>query len=223
MQIVAFLIIFLLIITWLVISSSEPREVLEDTSSNQSVEVNSSGRPEFIYKFKKNIRSTPIEINSPIIRVLYGQVNHPSGMLTFQGYDLCDTAVMIELANGVWVNWIWVEQADGPVFTFSDKKPNKVFEDEWAEIKEMNNSANWQPFINQELERVELVKKEFGNGQQFLSDLILYFQNGTVSICGIDEPDPYERKLEELPFLIDWTAVIFNERILETNKRGFYS
>ena len=49
-------------------------------------------------------------VESCIKRVLYVVANYPYEPYQFEKFDICDLAVLIELENGSWINWVWHEK-----------------------------------------------------------------------------------------------------------------
>ena len=58
------------------------------------------------------------------------------------------------------------------------------------------------------------------NGDNYISDIRLTVNNNHVSICAIEEPDPYKLpKLDGLAYSANWTIVVFDDKILEKHNR----
>ncbi|MEL7531005.1 MAG: hypothetical protein AAFN10_06845, partial [Bacteroidota bacterium] len=164
-----------------------------------------------------------LKIDANIKNVYYGQTNAVGAKLIFDNYDLCDTAVVIELMNGKWICWQWVEQGSyGPAFRVSYSEENPMWEDRFTVFSEVSASQNWQSMITQRLLSLELKKRHYPSGESYLTDMVLHFSYGELTIRGVAEPGP-EASLTDIDFAPDWTAIVFDTAILKADQQSLFS
>lgn len=156
-----------------------------------------------------------------IDQVFYGIVNYQERPYHFDGFHLCDQAVLIKLANGEWLNWVWVEegfyQPSEINITTLDVRDKLV--DDYSEVTNVSESNEWKELIGKKIDSIEF-KTVAINGNKHISDLKLTIENKHVSICAIDEPDPFKLpKLEGMPYSANWTIVVFDDKIIKEHNR----
>jgi len=156
-----------------------------------------------------------------IDQVYYGIVNYQERPYHFDGFHLCDQAVLIKLSNGKWLNWVWVEEgyyqtSEINISTLDIR--NKLL-DEYTEVKNVSESNEWKNLVGKRIDSIKFKTVEI-NGNKHISDLKLTIDNKHVSICAIDEPDPFKLpKLGGMPYSANWTIVVFDDKILEEHNR----
>ncbi len=154
------------------------------------------------------------KVGAKINRAFYALVNDPEDSFDFEQFDLGDKAVLIELDNGAWINWIWEEEGHiGPEFRVSSVDERARLMDGFTQIVEVTRTYKWLKIRNQVLQEVELRKRKLPGGAELLSDMRLHFEkNQVISICGVEEPkrDQLE-SWSELPFDTDWTMILFDD------------
>ncbi len=166
-------------------------------------------------KSHSNAFPTSLDIDANIKSVYYGQTNLVDSELSFAEHDLCDTAVVIELMNGKFLSWQWVEEGNyGPEFSVSYSEQNPLWEDGLVSFREVSASQNWQPMITQRLLEAKTKTKSHPAGGIYISDLILHFSSSKIQIRGIEEPRLEDmNSLETLAYAPDWTAIIFDSAL----------
>ena len=169
--------------------------------------------------FSETINSAKGEI---IEQVFYAIVNYQERPYYFDGFHLCDQAVLIKLSNGKWLNWVWVEQgfSRNPEINITMLDIRNKLVDEFTTVKDVSESSGWKALIGKEIHSIKFKIIDMVESKQ-ISDLKFTINNKDVSICAIAEPDPYKLpKIEGLPFSTDGTIIIFNEEILKEHNRA---
>ena len=168
--------------------------------------------------FSETINSAKGQI---IEQVFYAIVNYQERPYYFDGFHLCDQAVLIKLSNGKWLNWVWVEQgfSENPEINITMLDIRNKLVDEYTTVKDVSDSSEWKALIGKEIHSIKFKIIDIDETKK-ISDLKFTINNKDVSICAIDEPDPYKLpKIEGLPFSMNWTIIVFNEEILKEHNR----
>ncbi|MEM6344331.1 MAG: hypothetical protein AAF927_10650 [Bacteroidota bacterium] len=188
----------------------------------QKIEVEKARKANLLSQMPSPDFPDELTIDANIKCVYYGQTNHVSFDLSFDDYDLCDTAVIIELMNGKWLSWQWIEEGNyGPEFRVHYTDKNPIWQDSLVSFRELSASQNWQSMITQRLLRVETQKSVHPAGGTYLSALILHFSYAEIAIRGIEEPSlEYVSSPKDFVSAPDWTAIVFNS---EVNNQKAYS
>ncbi|PTX63997.1 hypothetical protein C8N46_101607 [Kordia periserrulae] len=178
-------------------------------------------------------------VGQTIEKVFYVLANYSDNSYTYEGFHLCDEAVLIQLSKNQWISWVWLE--DDPTSGYSY---HLYYDDARIAIEERENngitflkqidqytsssrsiwsdetnSSAWKKFIGQKIEDIQFVTKKIDD-ISFVSDVILNFKNESVRIIAIEEPDPeLLPEIENLNFDPIWTMIVFNDEILKKHNR----
>lgn len=160
-------------------------------------------------------------IGLKVNEVFYGIVNYQERPYHYKGFDLCDQAVLMKLSNGRWINWVWVEEGfyqTGEINITTMDIRDKL-KDKFTEIINVSESEEWKYLIGKDIDSVQFKTINI-NGNNHLSDLKLTIDKRNVTICAINEPDPYKLpNIDGLPYSANWTIVVFDDKILEKHNR----
>ncbi|MEM6805665.1 MAG: hypothetical protein AAF696_29980 [Bacteroidota bacterium] len=154
--------------------------------------------------------------------VYYALANYPEPR-EHKGFHDVDVAVLIKCTQGQWLNWLWRE--DGrygiPEYILSEGDIQEKLEDEVIQLVKVSNLPAWRPLLDKRIQDLKVKYFEGPQGEKILADLILQFDQKSVSICSTDEPAPsLLPELSSLDFATDWSLVIFEENLLTKHGRN---
>lgn len=182
---------------------------------------------------KKNIIGQTIE------KVHYVIANYQNRPYQYDGFHLGDEAIFIQLSNHQFISWVWLENYAPNVaycyHLYYDDLRNAVetreqegiaflkrigqYTGDFSDWVDVTASKDWKGIIGKKVEDVRFQTKKI-DGIPFLSDVTLNFEDTTVNIIAIEEPDPsILPKNENLNFDPVWTMVVFDDTILKTHNR----
>ena len=197
------------IFTLLILSCKSNSEFLTSTSKDLSgIDIN-------------NIELLDSLLNSfegeTIDKVYYAITNHPDDKFNYEGFHLCDQAVIIKTKNNKWLNWVWVEEGiygePDLILAIGDKR-KKFTNDYWSTIIDVTYSDDWNSIQNKEIKKIEYNVLTEGD-KNYLSDLRFNINNNFVTISAIAEPDTYLLpEINSLEYERNWTIIIFDDSIL---------
>lgn len=189
--------------------------------------------PEFIQKKTEELLGQTIE------KVFYVIANYKDRSIQYDGFHLLDEALFIQLSNNQFISWVWLEDYAPNVaycyHLYYDDLRSAVeareqqgiaflkqigqYAGDYCDWVDVTESNDWKGIIGQKIENIKFQTKKI-DGIDFLSDVILNFEDRTVNIIAIDEPDPFILpKIENLNFDPIWTMVVFDDTILKTHNR----
>lgn len=153
--------------------------------------------------------------------VYYCIANYQERAYGYDGFHLCDRAILLKLANGSWLNWVWIEygfyQSEEINICTIDIREKLM--DGHTEVKNVSESDEWRQLIGKEIQSVQFKTAQI-DGNAHISDLKLTFENAQVTICAIDEPDhDLLPELVGLPYSPNWTIAVFDDSILKKHRR----
>ncbi len=149
--------------------------------------------------------------------VYYALVNYGKEFPAFEAFHLCDQAVLIHFGQDKWLNWVWEEGENmNTRFRIRTGDQRALLKDIVTKIVPAHQEEAWKGKMGQTVTKLSLLHTTLLNGESALSDLIIEFEDGTVRVCGIPEPEPAVLpSLPNLSFANDWTLVAFDQSIFE--------
>ncbi len=188
----------------------------KETLTKEYIEAINPGNETILSEALSSARGQRIE------KVYYGIVNYTNGVPEFDGFHLCDQAVLIKLSNGKWLNWVWVEEGfyqTGEINISTSDIQNKLNLDNYTKLVDVSEFIEWKRFVGRKIDSIQFKTIDI-NGNNHISDIRLTVGNNHVSICAIEEPDPDKLpKLDGLPYSPSWTIIVFDDKILEKYSR----
>ena len=176
-----------------------------------------------------------------IEKVTYVIHNYRERSNRYEGFHLVDAAIFLKLSNGKVLSWLWNEDGSevdyGYYYSFclgdlSEalkkshvegiaylKEIGKYFQGVEAEWIDVSDTKEWKRFLGKPIVSVDYRSVIHKDKREHLADVIFKFKDDKISISCIDEPDPEVLpNVPSLEFAPIWTIVIFDEKILETNR-----
>ena len=160
-----------------------------------------------------------------IDQVYYGLANYDD-VADYNGFHLVDLAILIQMSNGKWLNWIWQEvewKEDEGQYTTGisimegDIKQNLI--NDYTKIINVTKIKGWKSIRQKKIKSIKYSIKSIDN-INYISDLKFEFDNTSVTICAIEEPNPHILpELVGLPYENNWTIVVFDEALLHKHNR----
>ncbi|MEM9986084.1 MAG: hypothetical protein AAF804_13410 [Bacteroidota bacterium] len=216
--------LFLIILSFLK-SSPQKREQKPVDVVNQGTKRRDQHAPQAkgSSHFTENLPSTKPSfqatdfIGEVVHGVYYALVNYGKKFPTYEAFHLCDQAVLIHFGQDKWLNWVWEEGENmNTRFRIRTGDQQALLKDTITQIVPAHQEEAWKGKMGQTVTKLSLVHTTLLNGESALSDLIIEFQDGTVRICGIPEPEPADLpSLPNLSFANAWTLVAFDQHIFE--------
>ena len=149
-------------------------------------------------------------IGRKIKEVIYSEVNHQNGKFYFNGFDVFDHGLNVQMDNGYWWNLCWREEE---YFEFGEGKHDHTKQFAINEIKLFDATARWKNVLNQAVDDFQV---SFIDDAEFIPARIeIKFENGqqiTILIAeelNLDESIPYP-----LEYKFAGEIYVFHDRTL---------